>query len=171
MGRRGPRSQSVELKIARGNPGDHKLEPEPQLPAATAAPADATAEKHAPDLAGAALAEWDRLRQVLIDAGVLTTGDEAVFLQYCRLVGEIAEYETKVVKVELEDAHRLGYAGHLMKLRNQFRQFAAELGLTPSSRSGVKVAPTVRLQRAQATDKNEGKRRKYFGTRGRSRPA
>lgn len=162
MGRRGPRPQPVALKIARGNPGQHKLPEEPKLPPASDA---------APALTGSALAEWNRLHQVLVDAGVLTVADESTFVTYCRLVGEEDEYQQLIEKVGREAAHQLGYASYLVKIRAQKKQYAAECGVTPSSRSGVKVAPNVRLQRAQQTDANHGKRQKYFGKRGGRRPA
>lgn len=165
MGRRGPKPEPTVLKLARGNPGKRAISTEePELPAAEAERKQDPAAPGA--LAGRALEEYTRLRPVLIDAGVLTSGDEFVFETYCRLVGEVAEYERKCAETKLEDAHRLGYSGHLFKLRAQAKQYASELGLTPSSRGGVKVASALRRTRAEAIDKNESKRNKYFGDRG-----
>lgn len=83
--------------------------------------------------------EWLRLAPELIEKGVLTTGDLVIFEQYCRLVGDVAEYEELVRTLGRPKAHRLGYVNYLLKLRAQLKQYAAELGLTPSSRSGVRA--------------------------------
>jgi P27 family predicted phage terminase small subunit len=109
-------------------------------------------------LVGRAKTEWVRLADELIAKGVLTIGDMHAFEQYCRLVGEVDSYEAQVKKVGLADAHKLGYANYLLKLRTQLRQQAAHLGLTPSSRSGVKAAKVVPTQSAAAT-----KRERFFG--------
>lgn len=163
MGRRGPKPAPGILKLARGNPGKRAIPEEAQLPPAEA---ERPAADQAGALTGEALKEYTRLRPVLIDAGVLTIADEFTFETYCRLVGEVRAYEVKCAEAKLEDAHRLGYTGHLHKLRAQVKQYAAELGVTPSSRASVKVAPSLRRTRAEAVDRNDGKRKKYFGRRG-----
>lgn len=162
MGRRGPKKTPGVLSIARGNPGKRPIVEEPELPAAEPTPPPPGA------LVGEGLKEYERLRPVLIDAGMLTSGDEFTFETYCRLVGEVHEFERKCAELKLEDAHRLGYTGHLFKLRGQAKQYAAELGLTPSSRGGVKIASDVRRKRSEEVDKNAAKRDKYFGNGGRT---
>ena len=79
----------------------------------------------------------------LTTKGVLTTGDLSAFEQYCRLVGEVSAYEKLIKKVGIKEAHALDYADYLLKLRTHLRQQAAHLGLTPSSRSGVKAVAVV----------------------------
>lgn len=149
MGRRGPQPQPTVLKLARGNPGKRQLNhDEPDLAAAShAVPAGVT---------GRAKKEWVRLVDELITKGVLTVGDMHAFEEYCRLVGEVDAYEKLITKVGRAEAHRLGYANYLLKLRTQLRQQAAHLGLTPSSRSGVKAVKVV--VNAAAT-----KRERFFG--------
>jgi P27 family predicted phage terminase small subunit len=152
MGRRGPQPQPTALKLERGNPGHRPLnQDEPQL----AAPAS----KVPVGLKGRAKAEWSRLVDELISKGVLTVGDMHAFEEYCTLVGEVDSYEKLIRKVGRETAHRLGYANYLLKLRTQLRQQAAHLGLTPSSRSGVKAVKSVPVKSAAAT-----KRERFFGT-------
>lgn len=73
------------------------------------------------------------------------------------MVGEVSAYEKLIKRVGRESAHKLGYANYLLKLRTQLRQQAAHLGLTPSSRSGVK-AVKVETKDAAAT-----KRERFFG--------
>jgi P27 family predicted phage terminase small subunit len=94
----------------------------------------------------------------LIKKGVLTVGDMNAFEQYCTLVGSVAEYEELITTVGLEQAHALGYANYLLKLRTQCRQAAAHLGLTPSSRSGVKAVKVVAPKSAA-----EKRRTRFFG--------
>jgi P27 family predicted phage terminase small subunit len=136
MGRRGPQPAPTALKLERGNPGKRPLnDAEPELATAT--------RKLPAGLAGRAKAEWTRLVDELITKGVLTIGDMHAFEEYCRLVGEVDTYEKLIKRVGRPDAHKLGYANYLLKLRTQLRQQAAHLGLTPSSRSGVKVVKST----------------------------
>lgn len=150
MGRRGPQPQPTALKIERGNPGQRPLNhEEPELAAPeTTIPAGMT---------GRAKAEWLRLVEELTTKGVLTVGDMHGFEQYCTLVGDIDRYEKLIRKVGLEQAHALGYANYLLKLRTQCRQQAAHLGLTPSSRSGVKAVKVA------TKDAKADKRARFFG--------
>jgi P27 family predicted phage terminase small subunit len=138
------------LKLARGNPGRRPLpDAEPDLaPAASDAPADVCKDK-------GALAEWNRLFPELEKKGVLTVGDQTIFAGYCKITAEIGRYERLCARVGLANAHLNGYKGYLLKLRIQLRQYAAELGLTPSSRSGVKAV--------KAPEQEDAKRRRFFG--------
>lgn len=132
MGRRGPKPAPTAEKRKRGNPGHRALnEQEPVLPAA-----DLTPPEH---LGEAGLKEWNRLGQMLTDAGVLTAGDMRCFETYCRIVDDEARYVALCQKVGDAAAHQVGYAAHLLRLRAQLKQYLAELGGTPSSRSGVKA--------------------------------
>src|SRR5690242_17605813 len=150
MGRRGPPPQPTALKLERGNPGHRPLNnDEPQLAPATA--------KVPAGLKGRAKAEWSRLVDELISKGVLTVGDMHAFEEYCRLVGEVDAYEKLIEKVGRAEAHRLGYANYLLKLRTQLRQQAAHLGLTPSSRASVKAVKVTTKDAAQT------KRERFFG--------
>jgi P27 family predicted phage terminase small subunit len=146
MGKRGFPPQPTALKIARGNPGKRPLNhEEPQLrPAGLKPPVT---------LKGKALEEWERLGPDLVDAGVLTVGDLSTFETYCRLVGQEAEYQKKSQKHKDDATQQLRYDSHLLKIRAQKKQYAAELGLTPSSRSGVKAK--------KPKDQTDDRRRKF----------
>jgi P27 family predicted phage terminase small subunit len=150
MGRRGPQPEPTALKLERGNPGRRPLNTdEPVLAAASrAVPAG---------LKGRARREWTRLVDELVSKGVLTVGDMHAFEEYCTLVGEVDSYEKMIRRVGRETAHRLGYANYLLKLRTQLRQQAAHVGLTPSSRSGIKAVKVV------AKDAAATKRERFFG--------
>jgi P27 family predicted phage terminase small subunit len=150
MGRRGRTAQPTALKLARGNPGKRALnhaEPELAPPSSNAPPRG---------LAGRAKKEWTRLVDELISKGVLTVGDMHAFEQYCRLVGEIDEYEALIADVGRAAAHSQGFANYLLKLRSQLRQQAAHIGLTPSSRSGVKAVKVAKP--------GDAKRKRFFGS-------
>jgi P27 family predicted phage terminase small subunit len=155
---RGRKPTPTALKLERGNPGHRPLNAaEPVLARASAAlPAG---------LKGRARKEWTRLAEELITKGVLTVADMHAFEEYCTLVGEVDDYEKLIRRVGRETAHRLGYANYLLKLRTQLRQQAAHLGLTPSSRSGVKAVKVVAAKNAAQT-----KRERFFGAAG-AKPA
>jgi P27 family predicted phage terminase small subunit len=132
--------------VLRGNPRDKPLN---------------TAEPPAPDddgmpdpiLTGDALAKWYETVPVLRDMGVWSRADRATWVRYCVL------YETFVRNKRLVDEH-----GDVMRMTTQngtpylqvspysTQMFAAakemlrieqQFGLTPASRSQVKLAPKV----------------------------
>ena len=151
MGRRGPKPQPTALKLERGKPGHHAINrDEPELPAPLSSEPPA-------EWSEVAKAEWVRLYGTLVERGVLTEGDMDSFARYCGFVGMIEKYERLIEEVGAEEAHRLGYANYLLKIHTQRRQEAAHLGLTPSSRSGIKAV------KPPAKDAAAEKRRKYFG--------
>lgn len=132
MGRRGPAPLPTAIKAARGTLQKCRTNhEEPQLapPKVTDPPAG---------LRGRGLVEWKRLVEPLIDAGVLRDADMVTFELYCRTLSDLEGYE-RLTSRNRELALAKGYAGMVVKLRNQAKQLAAELGLTPSSRSGVKA--------------------------------
>jgi phage terminase small subunit len=125
MGRRGLSASAHRAQArARATPHQHKLnDAEPELaPATTKAPKGLT---------GRAKAEWNRLADELVTKGVLTIGDMHAFEEYCRLVGEVDAYEKYITQGGRPEAHKLGYANYLLKLRTQLRQQAAHLGPHP----------------------------------------
>lgn len=144
--------KSAALQVARGNPGKRAInQDEVELtPVVDASPPSG--------LPARALKEWKRLAPELIRTGVLTVGDLDTFETYCRLVDDCASYEARVRKVGVQDAMRLGYSGFLVKLRAQKKQYAAELGLTPQSRSGVK--------KVKVADPADARRSRFFSITG-----
>lgn len=144
MGRRGPRPQPTKLRLLRGNASHRPVngdEPEIRPPSETTAPADLT---------GAGKEEWNRLVVELVGSGLLTMADMMIFQLYCQAVGEIETYQRMATEAGPELAIAKGYQGMLVKLRAQAKAFAAELGLSPASRSSVKRAekkPPSKLDR------------------------
>jgi phage terminase small subunit len=84
------------------------------------------------------LAEWRRLIPSPWSQAVLRDADVTVFELYCRTLTDLEAYQ-RMARRHKELAIINGCAGQVLKLRNQARQLAAELGLTPSSRAGVKT--------------------------------
>jgi P27 family predicted phage terminase small subunit len=143
MGKRGRAPQPTKLKVLRGNPGCRPLnKDEPQPPCDDGSPD--------PILSGDALAKWTETVPVLRDMGVWTRADRGAWIRYCVL------YETFVRNKRLVDQH-----GDVMQMTTQngtaylqvspysTQMFAAardmlrietQFGLTPSSRSQVKLS-------------------------------
>lgn len=158
MGRGGPPPTPTALRLLRGNPGKRPINTEePALERANTAPPKG--------LKGKARAEWVRLVDELVDKGLLSVAELEAFRAYCELVAEVDEYQRLIRRVGREDAHRLGYVGHLLKARTQLRQFMLALGLTPTTRSGVRAIKTAQTSDAQRT------RDRFFGNRGTSASA
>ena len=81
-----------------------------------------------------------------------------LFENYCRGLTDLRRYEIRARKAGPELAIAKGYAGMVVKLRAQVTQLQAQLGLTPSSRSGVKVT--------KPKDRADKLREEFFGIRG-----
>lgn len=150
MGLRGVQPEPTAVKLAKGNPGRRPINArEPRL---------SVASRNVPaGMTGKARAEWLRLVDELIDSGSLTIGDMDAFEEYCYLVADVQRYRRLIRKAGDEQATALGYANYFNKLRTQKRQQAAHLGLTSTSRSGVKAAKVPKQDEAQT------KRARFFG--------
>jgi P27 family predicted phage terminase small subunit len=87
-------------------------------------------------LSPAARREWKRILPVLIARGIVTTTDLGCIEAYCTAIGRVRELEALIQADPLDKA--------LYRLQTQStqvaRQLAAELGLTPVSRSRPSVA-------------------------------
>lgn len=147
MGRRGPAPKPVELKIIEGNPGKRALNhnrptPKPGAPSC-------------PDwLDPEAKREWRRLARELDRLQLLTGADQSVYAGYCQNLARVREAELLLTKegltVSLWGTDNEGVA-HLVGMRahpavaiargcwlNVLR-FGQQLGLSPSSRSGLTI--------------------------------
>ncbi len=83
-----------------------------------------------------AKAEWRKVAPILVERNVLTEGDLGALAAYCDAVGQLVAANAIIA------AEGMVVAGKKHPLitttvaaRNQIRQLAAELGLTPISRS------------------------------------
>lgn len=98
-------------------------------------------------LAKEAKAEWQRVMPVLIERRILTEADIGSLESYCICIGRIRQCEVQIQK-EPDPEMRLKLIRVQDKAMASARQLAAELGLTPVSRS----RPSVR----EEEDADEG---------------
>jgi P27 family predicted phage terminase small subunit len=94
-------------------------------------------------LSETARAEWGRLIPLLASQGVLAVTDLGIYAAYCQGIADL-----EAVTKELETADRYYKSGTLikehpgvklsLKLQEQIKLLASELGLTPASRSKVR---------------------------------
>ena len=139
MGKRGPPPQPTQLKVLRGNPGRRPLNKrEPQPPSARpSCPRWLTAE---------ARKEWRRIVPVLEEMGLLFEADRASLAGYCAAYARWKEAEEAIACYGLVVKAPSGYVMPVphIAIANKslvlMRQFAADFGLNPSSRSGIVVA-------------------------------
>ena len=96
---------------------------------------DAVKEVRAPSwLAKDARKEWDRVMPVLADRRILTDADLGGLENYCICIGRVRETERQIQN-ETEAEMQLKLIRVQDKAMASARQLAAELGLTPVSRS------------------------------------
>lgn len=89
----------------------------------------------APDwMAEDARKEWDRVMPVLAERRILTDADLGGLENYCICVGRVRQMEA-AIQIESEAEMMLKLARLQDKSMASARQLAAELGLTPVSRS------------------------------------
>ncbi len=131
------------LRIMNGSKGPLPNNPEPPR---FEAPPDPP-----PHLGPLAVQEWHRLAGPLVACGVLTVADTASFAAYCASYARWAEAEEKLRELGQIVKSANGFPiqnPHLVVANAALKQmhvYAAELGLTPSSRSRVtRQAPKPR---------------------------
>lgn len=89
----------------------------------------------APDwLAEGARKEWDRVMPILLDRKILTDADLGGLENYCICIGRVREMEA-AIQADPEPDLMLKLIRVQDKAMASARQLAAELGLTPVSRS------------------------------------
>jgi len=137
-----PKPKPTALRILQGKPGHRPLnahEPKPD-----AAIPDCPAE-----LSADAKAEWARLSPYLLRVGLITTADKSAFAAYCQAYGRWIDAERKLAdegELLLTDKNNLVQNPRLWvanKALDQMYKFMVEFGLTPSSRTRLKVSPAA----------------------------
>lgn len=136
----GRKPTPTHLRVLRGNPQHRPLPQfEPQFPAVCP-----PAPEH---LDADARAEWDRLAPQLYSAGLLTAVDVAIFALYC---SAYSNWVRACAALRTQEYVVPGMRGALVRnpwvaIRDdsfaQTRLAAAELGMTPASRSRVQTHP------------------------------
>lgn len=137
---RGRKPVPTKLKIVRGNPGRRPLnenEPKPEVIAAPPAP------DYMNELAQN---EWERMASKLSEMGLLTALDLPALEFYCQCYARSREAEDELQKtgITIETKHGNVIQNPLVGIANKSKELAAkflvEFGMTPSSRSKVKVS-------------------------------
>jgi P27 family predicted phage terminase small subunit len=135
---RGAKPTPTKLKILRGNPGRRPLndqEPSPEIKIPDA-------PEH---LTPTARIEWERISKVLFNLGLLSEIDRTALAGYCQLYGRWADAEEAIKKSGLIikttngnviQSPMVGIANRSLEL---MKQYLVEFGMTPSSRTRVKV--------------------------------
>ena len=158
MARSGRPPKPSVLKLLAGNPGKRKVNKrEPKMAGGTITP---------PSWLGrVAKLEWKRVLKAA-PLGLITQGDRQLFAQYCQNTARIAELEKIVTEQGYTFVTEKGYVAQrpeiamLKGLQHLQVRICAELGLSPSSRSRIELAPDNPLAKSDpAEDLLFGKRR------------
>ena len=129
------------MKKLDGNPGKRSLnvdEPKPTVK-------QPTCPAH---LVGQARTEWYRMVKLLIELRLLTEIDRAALAGYCQAWARWVEAENQIraegmtITTEKGNIIQSPYVGIANQAMKQMRSFLIEFGMTPSSRSRVKL-PTA----------------------------
>ena len=137
---RGRRPLPTALKLVAGNPGKrplNHLEPRPVV-------AIPTCPAH---LSPTAKTEWKRLAHHLHRLGVLTGLDRSALAAYCQAYGRWVEAERRLKETPVLLKTPAGYVqpspwlAISNKAVEQMGKFAAQIGLSPASRSRVTTQP------------------------------
>ena len=129
----------TRMKMLQGNPGKRALnqgEPKPKL----------KRPKCPAHLQGEARKEWNRISKLLVELGILAEVDRAALAMYCTQWGRYVEAETKLADSSrwVEETDN-GYKYQTVWLQisatamKQMTRMLAEFGLSPSTRSRIKV--------------------------------
>lgn len=128
------------LHVLHGNPGRRPLnKSEPQPEACIPDPPEHLTER--------ALREWHRVAPGLEALGILSEIDRAALAIYCQAWGRLVEAEEKleqygqVVKSPSGYPMQSPYLAISNAAAKQVQSFATEFGMTPSSRTRIRVNP------------------------------
>jgi P27 family predicted phage terminase small subunit len=136
---RGRKPKPTVLKVLEGNPGKRRInDREPEAPAGI---------PDCPDyLDDEARDEWQRTGEVLRDMGLLSLADRTALAAYCTAYSRWVQAEAAVKKygtiVKSPDKGfpmKSPYLTIADQAMESMRKFMVEFGLTPSSRSRIKV--------------------------------
>lgn len=136
---RGRKPKPTALKTLEGNPGKRPLNArEPHAP-----PEVPDCPEHLDDIARA---EWFRTAKVLIDMGLLTLADRSALAAYCVAYSRWVHAEEQVKKygtIVKSPAKGFPMKSPYLTVADQameaMRKLMVEAGLTPSSRSRIKL--------------------------------
>jgi len=128
----------AKLHLLHGNPGKRKPKTDIPIP-------PSEIPSCPPHLNKEAQAEWDRMAIELKPLGLLTKIDKAIFASYCQAWSTWVEASKKVVKEGMITISPNGwqvensYFSIMNKAMKQMNIALTELGMSPSSRSRIKI--------------------------------
>lgn len=134
----GRKPTPTALKVLHGNPGRRPLN--------AAEPRAEVARLHCPEeLDEIARAEWQRVMPLLAAAGVLTRLDRAALISYCVIYSRAMQADAMLAKagMVITTANGTEVQSPWVSISNRahelLNRYEVEFGMTPSSRSRVKV--------------------------------
>lgn len=136
---KGRKPTPTVLKIREGNPGKRAInDSEPVAPQETPSCPDFLDE--------VAREEWARISEILSEMGLLSTADRAALAAYCTVYSrwvhaeeQVKKYGTIVKSPEKGFPMKSPYLTVADQAMETMRKFLVEFGLTPSSRSRIRV--------------------------------
>lgn len=137
MGSRGPAPKPTNLRILHGDKEARINRAEPR-------PRDLPPERP-PWLTPYAAEEWDRIAPDLTRMGTAKAIDAAALAAYCEAVGRFRSAmeilsQSQILIVDRDDRPRLNPAARAARDASyEMRMWAREFGLTPSSRSPLRI--------------------------------
>ena len=137
----GRKPKPTALRVLEGNRSDRPIKQEPEFPEA---PKSARHDPPFP-LDPMEMEEWERVCGALTDAGVVTAPDLATLALYCAAMGKAkrAYKHMRRKSMTVEGApERINAYERLFQQYSQLAlKYAAEFGLTPSSRVRLGIDP------------------------------
>lgn len=148
---RGRKPKPTLLKLVTDNPGKRPMNASEPMPARRAL-------QPPENLLPEARAEWDRVADDLVAAGLITVADLASLAIYCtaygrwvqaeRLLAALAKADPITEGLTIQTPNGAVIQNPLLGIRNKaaadLMKAAAELGMTPSARSRVQAAAPSR---------------------------
>ena len=136
---RGRKPKPTTLKIIEGNPGKRPLNDREPIPPETI--------PDCPDwLDQTAQQEWERMSNILQEMGLLTTADRSALAAYCvaysrwvQAEQQVQKFGTIVKSPEKGFPMKSPYLTVADQALEAMRKLMVEFGLTPSSRSRIRV--------------------------------
>lgn len=138
---RGRKPTPTHIKELKGNPGKRALNAAEPVPPK----GKPTCPKH---IAGEGKKEWGRITKLLDEMGLLSKAEGPALALYCQMYERWVEAESSVKKFGMiipvgeNGALQLSpYVSIANQAMSQMQKLLCEFGLTPSSRSRVKLPP------------------------------
>ena len=143
----GRKAEPTALKLIKGTARKHRIKNEPKPKQAARVPAPPA------ELGQKAKAEWRRVAKVLHETGVLTGIDTKALANYCQAYDDMLTARgllhahnlanpdsINLLKKMSGDAKTHPYVDQIRQHRADMLRWAAEFGITPSSRTRVVVS-------------------------------